>query len=111
MTEWYTTRIRKLLSAISHPSRAAILTLLARRDFGTNKSLRSHLRAIQEKSGGDSPSVVTHHVTLLEEAGLLAHSTDDPRIVTITALGRRVARAVRQIVSDTDRRETWGRSL
>lgn len=94
-----------------HPSRAAILEFLTLKDFGTNKSLRQHLGKSIPKSGGNSPSVITHHVGLLEEADLVRHSDDDPRIIIVTSNGRRVVRALRQMVSESAAIEVWERSL
>ena len=111
MTNWHTDRIRNLLSAITHPSRVAILEFLADRDFGTNKSLRQHLKSIQPQTGGDSPAVVTHHVSLLEKNGLVKHSEEDARVIVATAMGRRITRMLRQMVSDSDLDESWDRSL
>jgi DNA-binding transcriptional ArsR family regulator len=111
MTNWYTDRIRDLLSAVTHPSRVAILEFLSDRDFGTNKSLRQHLKSVQPRAGGDSPAVVTHHVSLLEKNGLVKHSEEDARVIVATALGRRITRVLRQMVSNSDLDESWDRSL
>lgn len=111
MTNWHTDRIRNLLSAITHPSRVAILEFLSDRDFGTNKSLRQHLKSFQPQAGGDSPAVVTHHVSLLEKNGLVKHSEEDARVIVATASGRRITRMLRQIVTNSDLDESWDRSL
>lgn len=111
MTNWYTQKTRDLLSAITHPSRVAILEFLSDRDFGTNKSLRQHLKTLQSKAGGDSPAVVTHHVTLLEKSGLVKHSVDDARVIVATAMGRRISRLLRQMIANSDLEESWDRSL
>ncbi|MDO8123534.1 MAG: winged helix-turn-helix domain-containing protein [Candidatus Hermodarchaeota archaeon] len=111
MTNWHTDRIRNLLSAITHPSRVAILEFLSDRDFGTNKSLRQHLKSIQPQTGGNSPAVVTHHVSLLEKNGLVKHSEEDARVIVATVMGRRITRMLRQMVSDSDLDESWDRSL
>ncbi len=111
LTNWYTDKIRDLLAAISHPSRVAIMEFLSDRDFGTNKSLRHHLKSLQPQGGGDSPAVVTHHVSLLEKNGLVKHSEDDARVIVATAKGRRITRMLRQVVSNSDLEESWDRSL
>ncbi len=111
LTNWYTHRIRDLLSAITHPSRVAILEFLSDRDFGTNKSLRQHLKSLKPKEGGDSPAVVTHHVSLLEKTGLIKHSEEDARVIVATAMGRRITRMLRQMVTNSDFEESWDRSL
>lgn len=111
MTNWYTDRIRGLLSAVTHPSRVAILEFLSDRDFGTNKSLRQHLKSVQPRAGGDSPAVVTHHVSLLEKNGLVKHSEEDARVIVATAKGRRMTRILRQIVTNSDNDESSDRSL
>ncbi len=111
MTNWYTDKIRGLLSTITHPSRMAILEFLSDRDFGTNKSLRQHLRSLQPQRGGDSPAVVTHHVSLLEKNGLVKHSEEDARVIVATAMGRRITRILRQMVTNSDLEESWDRSL
>ena len=111
MTNWHTERIRNLLSVITHPSRVAILEFLSDRDFGTNKSLRQHLKSIQPQTGGNSPAVVTHHVSLLEKNGLVKHSEEDARVIVATVMGRRITRILRQMVSDSDLDESWDRSL
>lgn len=111
MTDWDSEKAKSLLSAIAHPSRAAILEFLANHDFGTNKALRRHLSASRSKSGGDSAAVVTHHISLLEKTGLVTHSKDDRRIILITAAGRRIVRLLRQLVSEIETDEVWDRSL
>jgi DNA-binding transcriptional ArsR family regulator len=111
LTNWYTDKIRYLLSAIAHPSRVAILEFLSERDFGTNKSLRHHLKSLQPHTGGDSPAVVTHHVSLLEKNGLVKHAEEDSRVIVITAEGRRMTRILRQMVTNFEPRESWDRSL
>ncbi len=111
MTDWYSDRIRGLLSAITHPSRVAILEFLFDRDFGTNKSLRQYLKALRPQTGGDSPAVVTHHVSLLEKTKLVRHSDEDARIIVATAFGRRMIRLLRQMVTNSDLDESWDRSL
>ena len=111
MTNWYSKRIKGILSAIAHPSRVAILEFLIERDFGTNKALRQYLRKLQSNGGGDSPAVITHHVKLLRKADLVAHSTEDQRILIITAVGRRFFRMLRQVVSESEVGEPWDRSL
>ncbi len=89
----------------------AILEFLSDRDFGTNKSLRQHLKTLQPKAGGDSPAVVTHHVNLLEKSGLVRHSEDDARVIVATAMGRRMTRLLRQMITNSDLEESWDRSL
>ncbi|MFW9984096.1 MAG: hypothetical protein ACFFCB_05125 [Candidatus Odinarchaeota archaeon] len=111
MTNWYSDNVRSLLSAITHPSRVAILEFLSDRDFGTNKSLRQYLKTAQPNSGGDSTAVVTHHVSLLEKTGLVKHSEEDARVIVATAKGRRMTRILRQIVNDSDLDESSDRSL
>ncbi len=111
MTNWYSDKVRDLLSAIAHPSRVAILEFLSDRDFGTNKSLRQHLKSLQPQAGGDSPAVVTHHVALLEKNGLVKHSEEDARVIVATAFGRRMTRMLRQMVTNSDLNEPWDRSL
>ena len=111
MSNWFAKKPLQILSSISHPSRVSILELLTRIEFATNKSIRRALRMFQPKSSGNSPSVITHHVGLLEKAGLIRHTIEDPRIIIITPAGRRVARALRQIITESESMEPWDRSL
>ncbi|MFX1509429.1 MAG: hypothetical protein ACFFBR_03890 [Promethearchaeota archaeon] len=111
MTNWYSERVRGLLSAITHPSRVAILEFLSDRDFGTNKALRQYLKSLQPQAGGDSPAVITHHVSLLEKNELVKHSEDDARVITATVLGRRISRMLKQLVTNSNFDESWDRSL